>query len=77
MRRTVLIDPALVDARMAELSWSASELSRQSGVSRPPLYSALRGENTSRRTILKIAEALGVEPSQITRVEASESARQV
>jgi len=69
MKRTVLIDPALVDARMAELSWSASELARRSGVSRPPLYSALRGENTSRRTILKIAAALGVEPSEITRVE--------
>jgi len=54
---------------MAEKSFDVSELARRSGVHRFTLSPFLRGQtNPSRRTIRAIADALGVETSEITHV---------
>lgn len=68
MTEPLRIDFEKLDALMADRAWDLAELSRQSGVHRVTIYALRRGDTPARRTIRRIAEALGVVPSAITTV---------
>lgn len=68
MSITLLIDTGRLDELMAERAWDVSELSRQTGLHRVTLYPIVNGSTVPRRSsIRRIAEALGVATSEITR----------
>ncbi|QIU87371.1 helix-turn-helix domain-containing protein [Trueperella pyogenes] len=50
---------------------SYAELCRRAGISRPSLYALMSNESPYRETVIKLAAALGVKPSQLINSEES------
>lgn len=70
MSPLVVIDHDRLEALMAAQVLDTNELARRSGIHRITIGGIRRGDyRPARATIRKIAAALGVEPSEITRVE--------
>jgi transcriptional regulator with XRE-family HTH domain len=66
---TMRIDPTKIDLALARAGLRWHELAKKTGIAPATLTAAKQGRNTSGRTVIKIANALGVEPETLLQEE--------
>lgn len=64
-----MYEAAALQAAMNKLGWSATDLIRESGVSKNTVTRALRGEPVQPSTLRKLREALGSQPHSVVHEE--------